>query len=64
MKRLIEEAIDNIVLLRDSHVMKKKEFRYSELSPPLLTDVVNPAILALNQKHHSKGMAEEGPFYN
>ncbi|KAI9476597.1 MAG: hypothetical protein EXX96DRAFT_652202 [Benjaminiella poitrasii] len=64
MKSLIEEAVDNIVLLRDSHDMKKKEFRYSELSPPLLTDVANPAILALNQKHHSKGIAEEGPFYN
>ncbi|CAO3657462.1 unnamed protein product [Mucor hiemalis] len=64
MRRLIEDTINNIALLRESHDMKKKKFRYSELSPPLLTDVANPTILALHQKDHSKGgIAEENPFY-
>ncbi|KAG1445994.1 hypothetical protein G6F46_010677 [Rhizopus delemar] len=64
MKSLVEEAVDNIVALREEHNIKKTKYRYSSDTPVLLYDIVNPIILKPTKETDSTGMAELGPFYS
>ncbi|KAG1133324.1 hypothetical protein G6F37_013304 [Rhizopus arrhizus] len=64
VKNLVEEAVDNIVALREEHNIEKSKYRYSSDTPVLLCDIVNPIILKLTKEEDSTGMAELGPFYS
>ncbi|KAG1449113.1 hypothetical protein G6F46_001409 [Rhizopus delemar] len=64
MKSLVQEAVDNIVALREEHNIKMAKYRYSSDIPVLLYDIINPIILKLTKEEDSIGMAELGPFYS
>ncbi|KAG1152495.1 hypothetical protein G6F36_014620 [Rhizopus arrhizus] len=64
MKSLVQEAVDNIVALREEHNIKMAKYRYSSDTPVLLYDIINPIILKPTKETDSTGMAELGPFYS
>lgn len=46
----MEKSIDYIVALKDDHMKKKTEYRYSSNVPVVLTDVINPILYKLTQE--------------
>jgi hypothetical protein len=59
---MLEESIGVLNEVEESHVSRREGFGYSKVTSALMNELVDPSIIKLTQKRHSKSMAKEGPF--
>jgi len=59
----LEESLDAVKNIQNSHKINRKNSRYnSGENPKLLSQIINPDIIKLTENDHKKGMADLGPF--
>lgn len=60
----MEKSIEYIVALKEDHMKKKAEYRYSSSVPTVLTDVINPTLYKLTQEEDCPDTNNLGPIYS
>ncbi|KAI9258436.1 hypothetical protein EDC94DRAFT_521959, partial [Helicostylum pulchrum] len=61
---LLEQAVKNVIIVKDEHEKNRSTFRYNPEEYPQLSNIVNLVIIKLTKEEDASGMSRLSPMYS